>query len=120
MGILDLPAFVNHILSRTSFPKLALVAHSQGTAEALVALAREQRPDLGTKISIFCALAPAVYAGKLVEEIYFKFMEAVSPGMFRLIFGIHAFIPMMMWFQKYMPGRLYGKLGYMVFSSLFK
>ncbi|KAF8428998.1 Alpha/Beta hydrolase protein [Tirmania nivea] len=120
MGILDLPAFVNHILCRTGFPKLALVAHSQGTAEAFVALAREQRPDLGTKISIFCALAPAVYAGKLVEEIYFKFMEAVSPGMFRLIFGIHAFIPMMMWFQKYMPGWLYGELGYMVFSYLFK
>ncbi|RPB27645.1 alpha/beta-hydrolase [Terfezia boudieri ATCC MYA-4762] len=120
MGILDLPTFVNHILSRTNFPKLALVAHSQGTAEAFVALAREQRPDLGSKISIFCALAPAVYAGKLVEEIYFKFMEAVSPGMFRLIFGIHAFIPMMMWFQRYMPGRLYGKLGYRVFSFLFK
>lgn len=96
------------------------MAHSQGTAEALVALAREQRPDLGNKISIFCALAPAVYAGKLVEEIYFKFMEAVSPAMFRVIFGIHAFIPMMMWFQKYMPGRIYGKLGYRVFSYLFK
>lgn len=120
MGILDLPAFVNHICARTGFPKLALVAHSQGTAEALVALAREQRPDLGTKISIFCALAPAVYAGRLVEEMYFKFMEAVSPGMFRLIFGIHAFIPMMMWFQKYIPGQLYGKLGYRVFSFLFK
>ncbi|KAF8472520.1 Alpha/Beta hydrolase protein [Kalaharituber pfeilii] len=120
MGILDLPAFINHILTRTGFPKLALIAHSQGTAEAFVALAREQRPELGSKISIFCALAPAVYAGKLVEEMYFKFMEIVSPSMFRVIFGIHAFIPMMMWFQQYLPGRLYGKLGYRVFSYLFK
>ena len=120
MGILDLPTFINHILLRTGFPKLALVAHSQGTAEAFVALAREQRPELGAKISIFCALAPAVYAGKLVEEVYFKFMGVVSPGMFRLIFGIHAFIPMMMWFQKHFPGWLYGNLGYRVFSFLFK
>lgn len=85
-----------------------------------MALAREQHPELGAKISIFCALAPTVYAGKLVEEVYLKFMGAVSPGMFRLIFGIHAFIPMMVWFQKHLPGRLYGNLGYRVFSFLFK
>ena len=120
MGILDLPAFISHILSRTAFPKLALIAHSQGTAQAFVALAREQRPEIGAKISIFCALAPAVYAGRLVEAIYFKLMEFVSPAMFRLIFGIHAFIPLMMWFHSLTPGKLYGMLGYQVFSHLFK
>lgn len=120
MGILDLPAFINHIIARTGFPKIALIAHSQGTAEVLVALAREQRPELGTKISVFCALAPAVYAGKLLEEFHFKFIEAISPRMFRMIFGIHAFIPLMMWCRKHVPSRLYCKLGYRVFSYLFK
>lgn len=97
MGILGLPAFFNYTLS-----------HWLPRAGSRVPLPRHRR---GPKISIFRALAPAGYAGKLTEEIYFKFMEAVSPGMFRLIFGIYAFVPMMVWFEKYMPGRLYGRLG---------
>ena len=83
------------------------------------ALAKGQRPDLGNKISVFCALAPAVYAGPLVGKMYFKFMRIISPGMFRMMFGIHAFIPFMNTMHSWLPGRLYGALGYRVFSFLF-
>lgn len=119
MGVMDLPAFVSRVLSETGFPKLGLICHSQGTTETFVALAKEQRPDLGDRISVFCALAPAVYAGPLIGKMYIKFMRIISPGMFRVMFGIHSFIPFMMTMHSYLPGRLYGALGYRVFSFLF-
>ncbi|KAF2452462.1 Alpha/Beta hydrolase protein [Lineolata rhizophorae] len=119
MGVLDLPALVSRVLAETGFPKLALVAHSQGTTQTLVALAKEQRPDLGEKISVFCALAPAAYAGPLIGKMYFKFMRVISPGMFRALFGIHAFIPFMMRMHGTLPAKFYGEMGYRIFSFLF-
>lgn len=119
MGVLDLPALISRVLSETGFEKLALIAHSQGTTQTFVALAKEQRPDIGDKISVFCALAPAAYAGPLIGKIYFKVMRTITPAMFRLVFGIHAFIPLMMLAHKIMPGPLYSWMGYHVFSFLF-
>jgi len=119
MGVMDLPALISRVLSETGFEKLALVAHSQGTTQTLVALAKEQRPELGQRISVFCALAPAAYAGPLIGKMYFKFMRVVSPGIFRLIFGIHAFIPFMCVMHTLLPGGFYGYMGYRVFSFLF-
>lgn len=119
MGVMDLPALVSRVLSETGFEKLGLICHSQGTTETFVALAKEQRPELGEKISVFCALAPAAYAGPLIGKMYFKFMRAISPGLFRVFFGIHAFIPFMMTMHGLLPGKLYGALGYRVFSFLF-
>ena len=89
MGVMDLPALISRVLSETGFEKLGLIAHSQGTTQTLVALAKEQRPDIGEKISVFCALAPAVYAGPLIDKIYLKIMRVISPTLFRFIFGIH-------------------------------
>jgi hypothetical protein len=85
----------------------------------LVALAKEQRPELGDKISVFCALAPAAYAGPLIQKGYFKFMQVLPPGMFRIVFGIHAFIPLMMTMHSLLPGKPYGAMGYQIFSFLF-
>ncbi|CAF9910064.1 MAG: hypothetical protein GOMPHAMPRED_006940 [Gomphillus americanus] len=119
MGVLDLPALISRVLSETGFPKLGLVCHSQGTTQTFVALAKEQRPDLGSKISVFCALAPAVYAGPLIGKMYFKFMRVISPGMFRIFFGLHSFIPFMMDMHAILPARLYGAMGYRIFSFLF-
>lgn len=119
MGVMDLPALVSRVLSETGFPKLGLICHSQGTTETFVALTKEQRPELGDKISVFCALAPAVYAGPLIGKMYIKFMRIISPDMFRVMFGIHSFIPFMMTMHSFLPGRLYGALGYRVFSFLF-
>lgn len=119
MGVMDLPALISRVLSETGFEKLALIAHSQGTTQTLVALAKEQRPEIGDKISVFCALAPAAYAGPLIGKMYFKFMRLISPGMFRAFFGIHAFIPFMMIMHSILPSRFYGAMGYLVFSFLF-
>lgn len=119
MGVLDLPALISRVLAETGFSKVGLIAHSQGTTQTLVALAKEQRPDISEKISVFCALAPAAYAGPLIGKMYFKFMRIISPGMFRAMFGIHAFIPFMMTMHSLLPPKLYGAMGYQVFSFLF-
>jgi pimeloyl-ACP methyl ester carboxylesterase len=119
MGVMDLPALVSRVLSETGFEKLGLIAHSQGTTQTLVAMAKEQRPEIGDKISVFCALAPAAYAGPLIQKAYFKFMQVISPAMFRVVFGIHAFIPFMMTMHSLLPGKMYGAMGYRVFSFLF-
>ena len=119
MGVFDLPALTSRVLVETGFDKIGLICHSQGTTQALVALAKEQRPDLGEKLTVFCALAPAAYAGPLIGKMYFKFMRIISPAMFRLVFGIHAFIPFMMQMHALLPAGIYGWLGYNVFSFLF-
>jgi pimeloyl-ACP methyl ester carboxylesterase len=119
MGVMDLPALISRVLQETGFSKLALVAHSQGTTQTMVALAKEQRPEIGDKISVVCLLAPAAYAGPLIGKMYFKFMRIISPGMFRAMFGIHAFIPFMMKMHRWLPGKFYGFMGYRVFSFLF-
>jgi len=119
MGVMDLPALTSRVLSETGFQKLGLIAHSQGTTQTFVALAKEQRPDLGDNLTVFCALAPAAYAGPLIGKAYFKFMRVISPAFFRIIFGIHAFIPFMMTMHTLIPGRLFGAMGYRVFSFLF-
>jgi hypothetical protein len=85
----------------------------------MVALAKEQRPDIGERISIACLLAPAAYAGPLIGKMQFKFMRIINPGMFRAMFGIHAFIPFMMKMHGLLPGKLYGFMGYHVFNFLF-
>lgn len=119
MGVFDLPALTSRVLRETNFNKIGLIAHSQGTTQTLVALAKEQRPDIGSRLTVFCGLAPAAYAGPLIGKMYFRFMRIISPAMFRLIFGIHAFIPLMMTMHGMLPPRLYGWLGYKVFSFLF-
>lgn len=119
MGTLDLPALIDRILSITSFKKVGLVCHSQGATQTLIALAKQQRPEIGSKISVFCALAPAVYAGPLLNKFYFKFMRIIPPSMFRVVFGIHAFIPLMMTMHSTVPAKIYGILGYRVFWFLF-
>ncbi|KAF4341395.1 triacylglycerol lipase [Fusarium beomiforme] len=119
MGVFDLPALTSRVIAETGFEKIGLICHSQGTTQTFVALAKEQRPELGEKLTVFCALAPAAYAGPLIGKMYFKFMRIISPGLFRLMFGIHAFIPFMMQMHKLLDPRLYGWLGYKVFSFLF-
>ncbi|KAF3391294.1 Sterol esterase 1 [Penicillium rolfsii] len=119
LGTLDLVALTSRVLYETGFEKLGLVCHSQGTTQTFVALAKEHRPELGERISVFCALAPAVYAGPLVSKPYFRFMSMLSAKAFRVFFGIHAFIPFMMTVRRTFHPKLYGTLAYCVFSFLF-
>lgn len=119
MGVFDLTALTSRVLYETGFTKLGFIGHSQGTTQTLVALAKSQRPELGEYISIFCALAPAAYAGPLLNRWYFKFFRTLTPSMYKIAFGIHAFIPFMMTMHRLLNPHFYGKAGYWVFSYMF-
>ncbi|KAG6314073.1 hypothetical protein E4U22_000366 [Claviceps purpurea] len=119
MGLYDLPALTDQVLTETGFHKLGLICHSQGTAQTLIALSKNQRPELGEKLTVFCALAPAAYAGPLVNRYYFRLMNKLSPFAYQLVFGMHAFIPLMIQMHSLLNPRLYGCLSYTVFSFLF-
>ncbi|KAG6055145.1 hypothetical protein E4U17_003180 [Claviceps sp. LM77 group G4] len=119
MGLYDLPALTDQVLTETGSHKLGLICHSQGTAQTLIALSKNQRPELGEKLTVFCALAPAAYAGPLVNRYYFRLMNKLSPFAYYLVFGMHAFIPLMMQMHSSLNPRLYGWLSYTVFSFLF-
>ncbi|OJD11134.1 hypothetical protein AJ78_08037 [Emergomyces pasteurianus Ep9510] len=120
MATLDLPALISRVLYETSFSKLALIGHSQGTAETFLALSKHMQPSLGSRISIFCALSPAAYSGPLINKPYLKFMRLIPAACFRLVFGIHAFIPFILTVHAFLPAHLYATMGYMVFSYLFE
>jgi len=80
MGVFDLAALTSRVLYETGFEKIGLVSHSQGTTQTFVALAKEQRPELGEKLTVFCALAPAVYAGPLIGKMwYVKYRTKQTP-----------------------------------------
>ena len=72
---------------------------------------------MGDSFTVFYALASAAYARPVFEKAHFKFMPLLSPWYFRLIFGIHSFIPLLMKIHATLPGKLYGKLCYPIFSD---
>ncbi|KAK9466901.1 Alpha/Beta hydrolase protein [Lipomyces arxii] len=119
MGTRDIPAFVDYILHHTGHSKLGLVGHSQGTTQAFLVLSKFYTPDLGNKISGFCALAPAVYAGPLVDRPMFKFIRYIPPFLYRLFFGIHAFIPSMLTLRRAIPKSALTYCSYAMFHFLF-
>lgn len=119
MGVYDLPAHVAYVRAATHFPKIALVGHSQGTTQTFIALSHHQRPDLAAQISVFCALAPAVFAGPTLNTLPFRFFRSLSRRTFSVLFGTHTFLPAMMHAYDYVPARIYGSLAYLIFTSLF-
>ncbi|KAM3070395.1 Glucosyltransferase-like protein [Clarireedia jacksonii] len=122
MGELDLPALIARVLSETGFPQLALVGHSQGTTQTLIALSKDQRPSMGAKISVFCGLAPAVYSGPLLNSKHFKFCRDISPSLFRKFFGIKGFMPILSSFnaiQGIIPQSWIGAPSFIVYNYLF-
>jgi pimeloyl-ACP methyl ester carboxylesterase len=122
MATLDLPALVNCVLEITGFPTLALVGHSQGTSQMLIALSKDFVPDLGKKISVVCLLAPAAYSGDLLENPcwFFKAMTLTPPSVWRVCFGKHGFLQSMIGVMEILPNSAVGALGYPLFHYLFK
>lgn len=125
MGTFDLPSMVNLILHTrqhvegAAFEKLALVAHSQGTAQTFLALAKDCAPELGDKLSCFCALSPAVYTGPLVNRWFLRFIRYLPLSIYRLLFGYHGYMSIMMTMHSLLPPRLYSWFGYIMFSYMF-
>lgn len=119
LGTLDLQCLVDHVRATRNVEKIAFVAHSQGTSQTFLALATDCLPELGPKLSCFVALSPAVYIGPLVGRWFLRFVKHFSLSTYRVFFGYHCFLPMMMTMSKLMSNRVYGYMGYAMFRFLF-
>ncbi|KAF7974323.1 hypothetical protein HWV62_12366 [Athelia sp. TMB] len=115
----DFPALINHASRATGHPKIAFIGHSQGTALAFLALAL--RPALGTQLSCFIALAPAVFAGPLTARFPLNLLSHLGWERWQACFGVRDFIPAMRlasaW--EWVPPRVFAAVGYAVFACLF-
>lgn len=106
----DFPALVNHVCNATGYSKvylfytplshlpnsfhvqIAFIGHSQGNGLAFLSLSKGLRPDIGQKLSLFVALAPAVYAGPLTHGLPFTLLRRVHWNTWQWLFGKKIFI----------------------------
>jgi len=119
LALYDLPALVDHVLNDTGHSKLAFLGHSQGNATMFCTLATGMIPELGSKLSCFVALAPAVYAGPLTEGFPFGALKSMRWRTWRRFFGILDFLPIMSMCVDWLPSTIFGFLGYQMFAFLF-
>lgn len=119
LAIYDLPALVDHVLRDTGYHKLAFIGHSQGNATMFCSLAKGMIPRLGSKLSCFIALAPAVYAGPLTSGFPFGALKSMRWRTWRVVFGILDFLPIMSFCVDWLPSSIFGFLGYQMFAFLF-
>ncbi|XP_021966606.1 lipase 3 [Folsomia candida] len=59
MGMYDIPASIDYILTATSAPSLYYVGHSMGCTAFFVAMS--ERPEYNAKVKLMSALAPATF-----------------------------------------------------------
>lgn len=123
MATKDLPCMVDHVLRFSCYKKLALCCHSQGTTQSFIALSKYYVGDtlLNDKVGIFIALAPAVFAGPLLEKKRFiRFINFLSPTWYNIFFGVNSFMPIMMKVRGLIYDyKIFGFLSYAMFSFLF-
>ncbi|KIM84051.1 hypothetical protein PILCRDRAFT_6891 [Piloderma croceum F 1598] len=143
LAMYDLPALVNHVCDVTGYSKIAFIGHSQGNGLAFLSLSKGLRPDLGNKLSLFVALAPAVYAGPLTRGFPFtslchlgwrgwkwvfgtfnQFRKILKnpesdPWFDFILAGVLDFIPLMRYAYNWVPARPFAFVGYVMFAYLF-
>ncbi|ODN74232.1 hypothetical protein L202_07677 [Cryptococcus amylolentus CBS 6039] len=120
LAMYDLPALVEHVCRETGYDKIGFIGHSQGNGLAFISLSLGMCPSLGNKLSVFIALAPAVYAGSLTTGFPFTVLNKVEWPKWKRFFGVLDFIPLMRWAYDYAPAKLFATLGYIMFAFLFR
>lgn len=120
LALYDLPAMVDYVRRNTGYTKIAYIGHSQGNATAFLALSRWFVPELGSKLSYFAALAPAVFAGPLTKRFPLTYMSRLDWRTWRRLFGVLDFTPLMKFSYDWTPAVPYAALGYQMFAYLFE
>ena len=119
LAIYDIPALVDYVCKETGYDKIAYIGHSQGNGTAFISLSRGMVPELGSKLSWFGALAPAVFAGPLTLSFPFSSLSQLEWRTWKRLFGVLDFIPLMKISYDYTPAWPYALLGYQMFAFLF-
>ncbi|KAK0546871.1 hypothetical protein OC846_005082 [Tilletia horrida] len=119
LAIYDLPALVDYVRRETGYDKIGFIGHSQGNGTAFISLSLNMVPELGTKLTYFGALAPAVFAGPLTTCFPFTALSHMDWKAWRRFFGVLDFIPLMKISYDLCPAYPYALLGYQMFAFLF-
>ncbi|KAK4686553.1 lysosomal acid lipase/cholesteryl ester hydrolase, partial [Tremellales sp. Uapishka_1] len=119
LAMYDLPALVEHVCRETGHDKIGFIGHSQGNGLTFISLSLGMCPSLGKKLSVFVALAPAVYAGPLTTGFPFTLLNRMEWSTWKRFFGVLDFIPVMSWAYDYCPPKLFATTGYIMFAFLF-
>ncbi|KAK0522178.1 hypothetical protein OC834_006378 [Tilletia horrida] len=119
LALYDLPALVDYVRRTTGYDKIAFIGHSQGNGTMFISLSLNMVPDLGTKLTYFGALAPAVFAGPLTTCFPFTALSTMDWQTWRRFFGVLDFIPLMKISYDLCPAYPYALLGYQMFAFLF-
>lgn len=77
MGVYDLPATIDHIITITEMKKINFIGHSQGTTSFFVMMS--ERPEYNEKIDKFVAYAPLVFAAHVKSPIINFFAKISRP-----------------------------------------
>ncbi|KAI7865655.1 Alpha/Beta hydrolase protein [Spinellus fusiger] len=118
LGLYDCVAMVECVQQVTQQPKVAYIGHSQGNAQALIALSLQ--PEWVASLSCVIALAPAVYAGDTSKRsLLIQCMVTMSEKWFSVCFGNGCFLPIMNTSQALFGSSLFSSLAYSMFSYLF-
>lgn len=120
LAMYDLPAMVHYVCEQTGHKKIAYIGHSQGNAIAFLALSKWGMPELGEKLSYFCALAPAVFIGPLGDRFPLNYLRKLDWNWWHRIFGVLDFTPLMKFSYDWTPAIPYAALGYQMFAYLFQ
>ncbi|WFD30728.1 sterol esterase [Malassezia sp. CBS 17886] len=116
----DLVEVVHYILGVTGHNQLAFVGHSQGTASMFLALSYGKYPELGSKLSSYTALGPAVFPGPALSRFPFRVMQMFkSRWAWSTIFGVRDFMPVLGLARQILPAFLYGHAAFVIFAYLF-
>lgn len=117
LGNKDCPAMVEYVRAYTASSHVAVAAHSQGTTQMFLGLSRQGTPDMGLHISSFSALAPAVYAGPLIDRWFLRMLRHGVRG-YRMLVGYRSFMGIMGSMHKILPLRIFVYTGYIVFNYM--
>ncbi|XP_014251251.1 lipase 3-like [Cimex lectularius] len=89
MGVYDLPAEIDYVISHTNQSKIFYTGHSMGTTMMFVLLS--EKPEYNSKIRLFVALSPVAY------------MSHMRSLVFRIVYGPLASLMKTFGFQEFVP-----------------
>ncbi|KAJ3319153.1 hypothetical protein HDV06_006656 [Boothiomyces sp. JEL0866] len=85
----DVPAVVDYVLSYTKREKVSYIGFSQGSAQAIAALALND--DLNHKINHLIGLAPAMKPNEIPDNFLSKYINMFGPQGLYYVLGNHGF-----------------------------
>ncbi|KAJ3410640.1 hypothetical protein HDV05_003531 [Chytridiales sp. JEL 0842] len=113
----DVPCIIDFVRNKTGYAKIAFIGHSQGNAQLFMAL--RFNPELSDKLSLFVALAPAVFLGPLLKRFPVSLLMNCPSKLYRTLFGVKAILPIMSLVQFRLPAVVFMTLAYHMFHYLF-